>query len=111
MKPRSALVSALLLSLLSSCTHREGATPASILSPGTFAAAYVGLVKLGVQPTGLPMDSSRIRLRVDSLFVEIGISREQFRASTNWYNERPARWREVMDIAASILEREQKHAP
>jgi len=111
MKLKSAVVSAICLSLLSGCTHREGVAPESILSPGTFAAAYVSLVKLGVQPTGLPIDSSRTRIRVDSLFAEIGISREQFRLSTDWYNEKPARWREVMDSAATILERTQKRVP
>ena len=108
MKTLTVIVSAILLGLFSSCSHREGNPPDSILPPGSFAATYVHLVKLGVQPTTVPADSSRHRIRVDSLFSEIGVTREQFQASVKWYNAEPARWREVMDSAASILDREQK---
>jgi hypothetical protein len=90
------------------CSRSDGPPPASIIPPGKFAVAYVGLVKLGIQTPPGPIDTLRQRAAVDSLFLTLGTTADLFRASVDWYNQDPVRWRAVMDSASKFVDEEQK---
>jgi hypothetical protein len=90
------------------CSQSDAPPPASVLPPGKFAAAYVGLVKLGVQTPPGPIDSSRQKLAADSVLLKLGTTAELFRTSLAWYNQDPLRWGAVMDSASKFVDEEQK---
>ena len=75
------------------------------LTAEQFAAIYADLLVQGEASRQAGFDSVLAQAAADSVLERAGVTRNQYRATVDWLNEDPARWKEVGDEATRMLGR------
>lgn len=85
------------------CFHRQ--SEGKRLTTAQFAQLYADLLAQGEASRQAGHDTVFARAEADSVMRRAGVSGDQYRATVEWLNEDPARWKEVGDEASRILEK------
>ncbi|MBP1647766.1 MAG: hypothetical protein H6Q30_1211 [Bacteroidetes bacterium] len=103
MKP-SALLLLVIASLLLTGTSCRKKEPANIIPQPKFVSVYARLTAATVTSRPVRPDSLSSAQMVDSLLALEGVTREQYNATVQWYNEDVQRWKTFFDDVVAALE-------
>jgi hypothetical protein len=103
-------LTSLLLFSQTSCQKKQ---PPDVLPDSTFVSVYAKLTSATVTARPVPPDSLSSARMVDSILNQEGVSREQFNATVQWYDQDVKRWKPIFDEVVLALEdsvrKQQKH--
>jgi hypothetical protein len=83
------------------CLHRQ--PEGRRLTTSQFASLYANLLVQGEASRQAGHDTVLAHAAADSVMRDAGVTRDQYRATVDWLNEDPARWKEVGDEATRVL--------